>query len=361
MKAVVAHAQLVRSLHVSAVDFDADPNLLAVTNGVVDLRTGEFRLATGADLLKRQAAVAYDKAATAPEWKQFLKEVCCCDASFGRYLMTCAGYTLYGHAREQKFFALRGSGANGKGVCTRLLKRALGTYATTISPNVLSRAYSGNPNSPSPALAQLAGARMYLCSEGITEGKIDDAFLKQVSGGDELSARFSYGEMVSFSPVGKLWLTTNHALRISYSDAAMWRRIVPLPFDAEFRGAKMDSELEERLWKNEAAGILNFFIRGAVRYAAEGFPELPERLTREVRSMRREADPLEWWIRTHCSIDPLGQVRSSAAYTSYTDFARVKGIPQLGVKQFSSLLRAKGYAHGRDRAGAYYGGLVLEA
>lgn len=262
LKAIVNHAQLLAGMHIDASAFNGNPDLLAVKVGVIDLPSGQWRPATPAHGLSFRAPVDYDPTATCPTWDRFIRGVVRNDEEFGRYLQRILGYSLFGHAKEQVFFLVIGPGGNGNGVLMRTIKAVLDQYAHAIAPNVLSRACSGNPNSPSPALAPLQRARFVACTELPGIG-LDEAFVKQFAGGDQLSGRPTYGEQVTFAPPGKLWLSTNTMAEIETGDLAMWRRLVPLPFKANFRGQKADADLEAKLTK-EHAGILMWLLRGAV-------------------------------------------------------------------------------------------------
>lgn len=358
MRNVVAQAELLSSLHLSAHVFDQQPNLLAVKNGVVNLTDGSFRHATPADLLLRQADAAYDPDAKAPTWRAFVRSIACDDVEFARFLQTCAGYTMYGHTIEQIFFVLIGSGANGKGVFSRTLKKLLGSYATVIAPNLMTAAYSGNPNSPTPALAKIAGARLLLCPESGAKARLDDAFVKQLTGGDEITARTTYGDNFTFKPVGALWLTTNHAPEIAHDDEAMWRRIVPLPFNAKFRGEDADVKLEEKL-AAELSGILNWFVRGAIAYSKFGLTK-PSAVEQALRRMQLRSDSLQWWLEERCDVEAESHIGASDAYTAYREFALDHSLAPLNTKQFSAGLVHKGYKPRRRNQGVVYLGVKLK-
>lgn len=358
MRNVVTQAELLPSLHLSAHEFDQQSDLLAVKNGVVNLTDGSFRHATPADLLFRQADVAYDPDAKAPTWGAFVKSIACDDIDFARFLQACAGYTMFGHTIEQIFFVLIGSGANGKGVFSRTLKKLLGSYATVIAPNLMTAAYSGNPNSPTPALAKIDGARLLLCPESGAKARLDDAFVKQLTGGDEITARTTYGDNFTFKPVGVLWLTTNHAPEIAPDDEAMGRRVVPLPFNATFRGKYGDVKLEEKL-AAELAGILNWFVRGAIAYSKSGLTR-PMAVKRTLRRIQLRADSVQWWLKERCDVEANTQIGASDAYAAYREFALEQSLIPLNIKQFSARLIDKGYEHRRRKQGVVYLGVRLK-
>ncbi|RST54056.1 phage/plasmid primase, P4 family [Variovorax sp. DXTD-1] len=356
LRAIVKHAELLPGMLIDASTFDSNPDLLAVKDGVVNLHTGHWRAATPADGMSFRAPVAYDPTATCPLWDGFIRGVVCDDKEFARYLRRLLGYSLFGHAKEQIFFLVIGPGGNGKGVLMRTIKAVLDQYAHAIAPNVLSRAYSGNPNSPSPALAPLQRARFVACTE-LSGGGLDEAFVKQFAGGDQLSARPNYGELVTFTPPGKLWLSTNKMPEIEAGDQAMWRRLVPLPFTANFRGKNADTDLEAKLEK-EHPGILIWLLRGAAEYAREGLGEC--KAVRDCRkTLKASADSVQAWIDECCRSDADGRIRAGDAYDSYARYTRGAKHKPLSNKEFPQRMEKKDFAHKRRSSGSFFEGLRL--
>ncbi|MDQ0016456.1 P4 family phage/plasmid primase-like protein [Variovorax boronicumulans] len=356
LKAIVKHAELLAGMHCDASTFNGNPDLLAVKVGVIELPSGQWRPATPADGLSFRSPIAYDPDATCPTWDSFIRGVVRDDEEFGHYLQRALGYSLFGHAKEQVFFLVIGRGGNGKGVLMRTIKGVLDQYAHAIAPNVLSRAYSGNPNSPSPALAPLQRARFVACTE-LSSGGLDEAFVKQFSGGDQLSARPTYSELVTFTPPGKLWLSANRMPEIEAGDQAMWRRLVPVPFKANFRGRKADPDLEAKLEK-EHAGILMWLLRGAQAYAREGLGTCEA--VRDCRkTLKKRADSVQTWINECCRCDDDGCIPAGDAYDSYTRYTRGAKRKPLSNKEFPQRMEKKGFAHKRRSSGSFFEGLRL--
>ena len=128
--------------------FDANPALFAVSNGVIDLKSGNFREGEPGDYLSRQATATYDPAAACPRFMEFLNFITCGDREYAAYLQRALGYTLFGHAGEQVLFIVIGRSGNGKGTLFRLIAKVLGPYVTAVAPNLLSKAYSGKSQQP---------------------------------------------------------------------------------------------------------------------------------------------------------------------------------------------------------------------
>lgn len=113
-------------------DLDADPWLLNVRNGTIDLRTGELRRHDPVDLIMMKAGVEYDPNAAAPQWEAHLHRVIP-DPKIRRLLQRLAALALVGRQRKHYFPILWGDGANGKSTITEVIAGVLGDYATAVS------------------------------------------------------------------------------------------------------------------------------------------------------------------------------------------------------------------------------------
>jgi hypothetical protein len=110
-------------------DLDADPLLLGVENGVVDLRTGAGRPPDRGDLVTKSCRAPFDAGAACPRWEAFLEQVFGGDAELVAYVQRAVGYSLTGSTAERVIFILHGAGANGKTTFQEVVAHILGTYA----------------------------------------------------------------------------------------------------------------------------------------------------------------------------------------------------------------------------------------
>src|SRR5690606_27300129 len=117
--------------------FDANPWLLNVENGTIDLREHRLLPHRREDLLTKIAPVAYDPNAECPRWEKFIHEIMGGDEELVRYLQKAVGYSLTGSTREQIWFLLYGSGANGKSVFLNTIQELLGDYAQQASSSLM--------------------------------------------------------------------------------------------------------------------------------------------------------------------------------------------------------------------------------
>ena len=100
--------------------------LLGVQNGVLDLRTGQFRDGRADDYITKVAPVTFDAGAECPRWLQFLEEIFADNQKLIPYMRRVAGYIITGVTTEQVFFVLYGVGANGKTTFIETLRHVLG-------------------------------------------------------------------------------------------------------------------------------------------------------------------------------------------------------------------------------------------
>lgn len=360
LSTILKMAEIDEQIAVSEKMFDLNPNLLAVKNGVVDLETGRFREARADEFLRRQADVDYDPNAESELWLKFIDQVTCGDAKLAHFLQVAVGYTLYGHAKAQIFFVLEGTGGNGKGVFLRVLTALLGQYANELAPNIVTSAYAANANAPAAALMMLKGLRLAIVTELPNKRGFDTAFVKQFAGGDSITARPLHGEMLTFKPEGKLWISTNEMPEIAATDHAMWRRVVPIPFAATFTNKKShDKDLEDKLLK-EGAGILNWALEGARQYAELGNLPACEAVELHKKRMRRDADVFASWFKENCKECASSKVQSSAAYFSYAGYAKKIGRFVMGMPAFKSRMAREGYQHKSTKSFNAYVGFELK-
>ena len=239
-------------------DFDDDPMLLGVANGVLDLRTGKLLPMSPDVLVSKRCNVAYDPAATCPRFVQFLKEVQP-EKEMADFLLRLMGYCLTGDVSKQVFGFFYGHGANGKSVFIELMAWLLGDYARKIATDMLMH-HQRNPQGPSPDIVSLKGLRLAFANETEEGRRLAEARVKDLTGGDTLTGRVPYGKAdIAFRPTHKLFVVGNHKPEITDTSLGMWRRVRLIPFDQTIAEAKRDPKLLETL-KGEGAGILNVLL-----------------------------------------------------------------------------------------------------
>ena len=354
LEAMVRLAQ--SSLAVSVTELDADPMLLGVKNGVIDLRTGHFRAAKPEDLITRIAGVEYDPAATCPVWDAMLDGCMGHDKSLVGLLQRASGYSLTGNTDEQVFFFLHGPGANGKTTFVNVLRELLGGHGLQSQPETIMAHRSTNPSGPTPEIARLAGARFVAMVETEDGQRLAEARIKQMTGGDAMTARVLQGAPFDFVPIFKLWLAGNHRPVIRGDDGGIWRRIVLIPFACIIPPEKRDRNLPSKL-RREYPGILNWAITGCLLWQKQGLA-LPDAIAREVSAYKSAMDLLAQWLDERCAVAPANSWGARAAYQNHTAWLKEGGHHPITEVRFSERMIERGFSKSRTKLGAFYSGIA---
>lgn len=265
---------------------DTDGWLLGVENGVVDLRTGTLRPASGADLITLRAPVVYDPHAIAPRWMQAMEEWFP-DPELRAYVKRVAGSALVGGQRDHALIIHYGDGRNGKGTFTRAIQHVLGPYFVVIHLSLLVQTRHAEHDT---VKAELFRRRLAVASETERRVKLNESSVKNLTGGDRITARRMREDPWEFDPTHSLWLQTNHLPEISGRDTGIWSRIRVVKWEATFTGAKQDRDLDATL-RAEAPGILRWLVEGCREWQEHGLAE-PEAVVRETLAYRQKEDVL---------------------------------------------------------------------
>lgn len=337
-------------------NWDNDPYLLGVANGVVDLRTGTLRNGRREDKISLNTGVRFDPDAKAPRWETFVDEVFDGDAEVVDAVQRAVGYSISGDTSEDVFFLEIGDGSNGKTTFNNGLTNALGDYAWNMPFSTLERnSRASIPND----VAALDGRRFVTASEGAERSLLNEARIKALTGGDPITARHLFREFFTFNPVAKIWLATNHLPKVEDDSHGFWRRIRVIPFDVRFDGATADKGLEARL-REEAEGILAWAIRGYLEYQRRGLG-FPKAVTEATTAYRHEADQLSAFIDMRCVVHERASVRARNFFGDYRDWANSEGLGAdeiLTPTMFGRRMRER-FQKDRDRHGTVYRGIGL--
>jgi putative DNA primase/helicase len=303
--AVVTLAAEDRRLVATVDQWDADPWLLNTPDGVVDLRTGKPREHQLEDYMTKQAAVSPKGAC--PLWLKFLKEITGGDKDLQGYLQRVAGYCLTGVTYEQELFFFYGSGGNGKGVWVQTISGILGDYHKASSIETFT--VSQSERHPTE-IAKLLGARLVTAAETEQGRRWSEARIKELTGGDKISARFMRQDLFEFFPQFKLVFSGNSVPKLRTVNKAITRRFNRVPFEVTIADNKVNEKLGEEL-KTEWPGILAWAVAGCLQWQRDGLRP-PKAVTEATESYLESQDILGAWLEECFE-------RDANAWTSTTD------------------------------------------
>lgn len=338
----------------SHVVFDRNRELLNTASGVIDLTDFSLRDSTPKDYFTKSMAAHYDINAKCPLWEKFLHEIFADDADMIRYIQKAVGYSLTGSTQEQCAFLLIGDGCNGKSTFLDIIRQLFGDYASNIQAESLM--IRNNNNGINSDIARLRGARLVTSAEPNEGLRLNEGLIKQLTGGDIVTARKLYGDEFEFKPEFKLWMAANHKPVIRGNDHGIWRRMHIVPFSVQIPKEKIDKTLTDKLL-TEINGIFQWALEGLKLYQCEGL-ELPEMVSAATAEYRKEMDVVARFLEECTENSFAGMVRASDLYQTFALWAKNNNEYQMSNTKFGKEVIAK-YERIKRKDGWYYCGIVL--
>lgn len=339
IEGVLGIAQALEPFTATVDDLDADPYLLNVANGTLDLRTRELRPHSPADRITKVTRAGYRPDETGTAWQTFLTTVLP-DDDVREYLQRLAGLSLLGKVVEHIFTIATGTGANGKGTAYNAILHALGDYGHVAESDLFMSAKS-NPNAASPAQMGLLGRRLIVVSETERDHRLAVALMKNLTGGDPITARPLYGKPVTFMPSHTSLMVTNYLPKVAGDDPAAWRRIRVIPFDVVIPEDQRDGRLGEQL-ELEADAILSWAIAGYVEYEQRGM-DAPAAVTAATDGYMRDMDAVARFITDCCLINPHAHASIDDLFARWSQWVVDDGAEPLSKRLFGDALTKHGY------------------
>lgn len=344
-KGAEAFARVDRAHAVNGEIWDESPWLLGTPGGIVNLQTGELRPPEQSAYITRLTAAT--PTGRKPEtWLAFLHEATRGDDGLIGFLKRMCGYLLTGQTTEHALFFIYGPGGNGKSVFLDTLTHILADYSETAPIDT----FTASRGSKHPTdLAMLRGARGVFASETEAGSEWAEAKIKQITGGDKVTARFMRQDFFTYQPQFKLIIVGNHAPSLKNVDEALRRRFNIIPFIN--RPASPDRGLVERL-KAEAGDILSWMIEGCLEWQADGLGR-PAVIREATDDYFAEQDVFGQWLRFECEIGNWEE-KSSDLFHSYSDYCKRMGDAPGSIRGFSLEMKKRGYRRIDRRDGNYF-------
>lgn len=284
--------------------FDLNDDLFNCDNGTREIIKMIFREHRAGDYITKMSNVFYDKDAKCPLWEKFIHEIFLGNKDIIEFMQRVIGYSLTGSTKEHCFFILYGEGRNGKSKFLETLAYMMGDYCLNCPTSTfIKRREIQNSND----LARLKGSRMVTAIENNDNVFLDEAIIKQITGGDKITARFLNKEFFEFKPTFKIFFATNHKPTISGTDKGIWRRIKMIPFNLVITDENDDKNLGEKL-KLEVSGIFNWALKGYEEWSKCGL-DTPAVITKLNKEYEESEDVIGQFIGDECIANENGIIK----------------------------------------------------
>ena len=340
IEAMVNLARGIDGVAVTSEELDSDPWLFGVRNGVVDLRDGSHRAGDPADLMYMQAKTRFDADARCPIFETCMEQWFP-DPETRRYVQIIAGSALVGRQQEHAFVIHFGEGGNGKGTFVRAMAAVFGDYFVTPNKSLI---VSSRADKHGTERMTLYRKRLAVAVETDRRAKLDEAQIKDITGGDNIEGRRLYEDQWEFTPSHSLWLQTNHLPEIQGRDAGIWQRIRVVPWVNTFRGTDQeDQDLDAKL-RAEAAGILNWLIEGCLQWQTDGRITVPAQVDEYTAGYYHDEDVLgRFAADTGLEVMMTSRVTTKTIHDQLEEWCRTESVtPVPGGNEVARWLEEKG-------------------
>jgi hypothetical protein len=176
-----------------------------------------------------------------------------------------------------------------------------------------------------------------------------EATVKQLTGIEDVTARFLFAEEFTFTPEFKLWAATNHKPEIVGTDNAIWDRVRLIPFEVRFEGKAVDVTLPDKL-RAEAPGVLAWLVRGCLEWQEKGLGTAAK-IEAASKEYREEMDTFASFLEEECVVRPDAHAPAAALYLAYQRWADRSGQKTESKKWFGARLKERGFKDYRPTRG----------
>jgi putative DNA primase/helicase len=337
---------------VAASALDADRMALNCANGTLHLSTMLLEPHNPAHMITKVCRGAWVPGLGETRWSKFVTEILP-DEQVRGFVRRLMGSALPGRVRDHILPILTGTGANGKSTFTEAVMGALGDYAMVADPALLMAAsHDAHPTGQ----AALQSRRLAVCMETAQGRHLDAPVVKQLTGGDTITARYMRRDFFSFIPSHTILMITNHKPVVNGSDEALWRRLIVVPFEQVFR-QNADPGLREEL-AAEPDAVLSWMIEGWTEYQENGLC-IPAEVRAATDAYKADSDAVGRFIDEKVYETTLGTEGASDVFRAWQQWCTANGEEPGTQKSFSTELSARGYRKTKSDGRMTWRGFML--
>ena len=327
---IIGHIR--RSCYHDRKEFNPDPNIINVKNGLLNVLTGALTPHTPDYLSNVQNPVEYNPAADCPAIKQFLAEIH--NPEDISPMQELFGYLLLRDNRIQKAFLGVGGGENGKSTEQRVMQAFLGPE------NCAHKSWQQLENDRF-ASSGLEGKLVNLFADLPSNGVDTTTTFKMLTGGDAIDAERKFKDSYSFLSFAKLIFSTNKPPKVENEDSyAFWRRWIIMEYPRQFTDKdKKPNILQELTTPEELSGLLNYALEGLKRLLMAGKFSHSKTVDEVTEYYMQAADPVYAFAMSNkCEINSSAVVSKDAFYDEFVVFCNDNKMPIVKPNAFARYL-----------------------
>lgn len=317
---------------------------IVVQNGIYWWRADELEPHSPGLGALTKLPIEYDAGAIPYSFLEWLQQVLGDDDELHRHVWEVIGYLLMTGNPLQKIILFHGEGGNGKGTLMRVLRAMLGraSYSSVSLHQLVDDRFAS-----SALYGKIANISGDLSSKFLSDPQI----LKEITGGDSISASRKFGQSFEFVPYAVPVFASNEYFRTSDSSFGWRRRWEVIEFANKVEGV---GAFDEQVLLDDAPGIFNRAMDGLRRLMDRGRFDPPQAAQEATTRLHDSADPFVLWLdededvwRGPDQVSPCADV-----YRKYATWCRRNGYTPMASGPLGQRLKGLGITRTRPRTGS---------
>lgn len=346
-------------------------HLLGFNDGVYDFTTQTFRKGRPDDFVMKTVGYDFPRKVdpTALESVQKVLSDPFSDTSMADYITSTLASCLDGSRRFQEFYIWTGRGSNGKSTIQELVMQTMGSYAHPLDMAFWTSP-KGQTGGAMPEIADKKGVRIVFSNEPECKSKIQVSKIKEVTGGENITARRLYCDPVTYKPQFGIFICCNDLPELTKHDGGIERRTRVVPFVHQFMqhplpGQKAsDPAMLENCKRNIEwrKALMYILLQKHAQIATLRVLDLPEQVREASRGYMEDNNPVGLWLKEHFIV-----TNSRDDHFTFTQMFERYRIDtkdmEMTQKDFNKAMNSNGIEKdrfGKDRKHSFYGIHLIE-
>ncbi|MFD7246967.1 DNA primase family protein [Streptomyces massasporeus] len=302
----------------------AEP-VVNLANGMVDLRTGEFRPHSPEFMSCVQLPVMWDPSAQCPAYAAWLAEVCPEQAA---ELEDAVCAMLDPSRTPSKAVFLFGPSRSGKSTFLRIMSAIAGPENTS---GVTLHQLSDSRFAAARVYGKILNAAADLSSRDVE----DLSVFKMLTGEDRITADRKFGHLFEFTNRALFAFSANDLPQVSEASRAYAERIKPIRFGHSFAGHE-DPAVEDKIMA-ELPGILARWVRAwQAKNVRGGYLPTADAVREEFET---RSDRVRQWIAEELEITESGGSTPAELHRRFNRWAETQGVGSFGRNKLMDRLK----------------------